>query len=154
MAYLSKVVFHKPTCLVNMTVDPSNADGWEMIEKVFPKIDYLCTREPLSKIKLIEHGVSNSNYVPDALFSYQPLVVKWMPSEYLSSIIDFRKPYIVLGDSTTLNNNAYQRAVRWDIVQTYSLFYNKLKQICEQVIFLDGFNGKNKMINEFLSQNN
>ena len=74
-----------------------------------------------------------------------------MPSEYLPSIIDFRKPYIVLGDSTALNNNAYQRAVRWDIVQTYSLFYNKLKQICEQVIFLDGFNGKNKMINEFLS---
>ena len=152
MSWLAKVVFHKPTCLVNMTVDPGNLDGWEMIRNVFPKMDYLCTREPLSRLKLIENGVNNSRYVPDALFSYKP-VENWEPTKYLSSVIDFSKPYIVLGDSTALNSNGFQSAVRWDIVSTYTILYNKLRKIMPQIVFLDGFNGKNLKVNEFIRKN-
>lgn len=152
MSWLAKEVFHKPTCLVNMTVDPGNLDGWEMIKKVFPQIDYLCTREPLSRQKLIEHGVNNSKYVPDALFSYKP-AGDWKPTKYLSSVIDFSKPYIVLGDSTALNSNIYQSAVRWDIVSIYTCLYNKLKKAVPQIVFLDGFNGKNQKVNEFIKKN-
>ena len=152
MAYLAKQVFHKPTCLVNLTVDPGNLDAVEMIKHVFPKVDFLSTREPLSKNKLLSLGVLNANYAPDALFSYEP-DTSWKPNNYLSSIIDFGKPYIVLGDSTSLNSNNYQDAVRWDIVKTYTTLYSKLKSVFGQVVFLDGFNGKNKNINDFITKN-
>ena len=152
MAYLAKSVFHKPTCVVNLTIDPGNRDGMEMVKAVFPLVDYLCTREPLSHIKLKENGVNNSIFVPDALFSYTPQA-DWHPSAYLSSVIDFDKPYIVLGDSTALNSNSYQDAVRWDIVATYSILYSKLKKSFPQVVFLDGFNGKNAAVNKFILKN-
>lgn len=152
MAYLAKEVFHKPTCVVNLTVDPNNRDGMDMIKAVFPKVNYLSTREPLSTIKLKENGVDNATYVPDALFSYLPKS-NWYPTPYLSSVIDFSKPYIVLGDSTALNSNTFQDAVRWDIVSTYSTLYLKLKETFSQVVFLDGFNGKNKAVNKFIKMN-
>lgn len=152
MAYAAKKIFKKPACLVNLTVDPGNRDGLEMVKNVFPLVDYLSTREPLSKIKLEDIAVNNALYVPDALFSYTPQG-DWHPTKYLSSIIDFSQPYVVLGDSTALNRNPFQDGVRWNVVSTYTTIYLKLKETFSQVVFLDGFNGKNESINRFIKKN-
>ena len=143
MAWLSKIKFNKVTALINLTVDPGNNDAWKMLTHTLPSLDYLYLREPLSIHKLEDHGISNGKYVPDALFTYK---------EDEDTIDDVRNyfnladKFIVLGDTSAFNTTEYQRSVRWNIEQFYKLLVPKLQALGVQVVLLDGFNGKNTMI--------
>lgn len=158
MAWLSKIKFGKPTSLINFTVDPANNDAKEMLCQTLPFLDDICIRDPLSVNLLSSWGIENSKYVPDALFSYSPFCLlndakEWIPTPKLLHIIDFSQPYIVLGDSAALNHNAFQDGVRWNVKTTYSRLLKKLREICPQIIFLDGFEGSNDCVNEFVEDN-
>lgn len=136
LAYLSKKVFKKETYMINHTVDPQNRDIFYMISKVYPLLDGVYVREPLSLRTLKEYcDYDKAVYVPDALFSFEADDA-WHPTSYIDSIIDFSKPYICIGDSSgfyTDTNNLF------DVEKMYDELIPKLKKICPQVIFIVGF---------------
>lgn len=144
MAWLAKEKFHKKTFMVNHTVDPANKDVFEIIAKVYPTLDKVYVRETLSLPKLLEVGVHNGMFVPDALFGYQP-VQNWQPTSKLARQIDFSKPYICIGDSSGIKNMYNQ--VKWDVVKVLSDLIEKLKNVVPQIVFVDGYNGGNADIN-------
>ena len=150
MLWVSKVKCAKPTLIVNHTVDPNNYNAFEMISEVYPKLDKVLVREPLSIPILEAHGVHNAIYVPDALFSYIPKK-DWRPSEALKSQIDFSKPYICLGDSSGIKNNYGH--VSWDVVTVFTDIINNLRTITPQIVLIDGFNGSNRDINKVVEEN-
>jgi len=151
MTWLAKEKFKKPTCLVNHTVDPANSDAYEIIEKLYPKLDYVCVREPLSLVKLKEHGITNAQFIPDSLFSYTP-VEDWKPSAELSKQIDFSKPYICVGDSAGIWKNPYLPTVKWDVVEVFSNLITELQKVVPQIIFVDGFNESSKEVNKVIKK--
>jgi len=151
LSWLAKVKYNKPTCLVNHTVDPANNDAYEIIENLYPKLDYVCVREPLSLIKLKEHGITNASFVPDSLFSYVP-VKDWKPTAELLKQIDFSKPYILVGDSAGIWKNPYLPVVKWDVVEVFSDLITQLQKVVPQVVFVDGFNGWSKDINKVIKK--
>jgi len=149
VAWVAKVKFSKTVCLVNHTVDPANMDVWEIINNVYPQLDYVYVRERLSVAKLHEQGIFNIKFVPDALFSYTPQK-EWKPSKQLSKVIDFTRPYICIGDSSGIKN-VYNK-VKWDVVDVMSELISKLKKVIPQVIFIDGYNGGNEDVNQIIKK--
>ena len=135
IAYLSKKVFCKKCYIINHTVDPQNRDIMYMISNIYPMLDGVYIREPLSGKILDQCSVTSYEVIPDALFSYVPSV-DWKPSTYLSEIIDFSKPYICLGDSSGFYTD---RLHIWDIEETYSKLIDQLRNICPQIVFVVGF---------------
>lgn len=136
MAWLAKKKFNLPTLMVNHTVDPANCNAFEMIENIYPLLDKVFVREKLSIGVLAQHGVTNVEFVPDALFTFNPDFETWKPSEYLSKAIDFNKPYICLGDSSGFKN-AYS-GVSWDVSKVMNELVKALKGICPQIVFVSG----------------
>lgn len=149
ISYLAKEVYKKDCYIINHTVDPQNEDVVEIIKKVYPLLDGIYVRESMSQRELEKYGIFNTKYVPDALFAYEP-DKDWKPSEVIKKKIDFSKPYICLGDSSGLG--AVGISVRWDIKIYYVELIEKLKKICPQIIFIDGFNEWNNDINYVVSK--
>lgn len=150
MAWVSKIKMHKPTLIVNHTVDPDNYNAFEIISDLYPKLDKVYVRETLSLPLLEQHGVFNAEFVPDALFSYEP-VKDWKPNNYLKSQINFNEPYICIGDSSGIRNNYNQ--VKWNVVEVLGEIVSRLKDICPQVVFVDGYSGGNEDINRVIRDN-
>lgn len=149
LEYLAKKM-GKKAAVINHTVDPDSEDGIEMVQHVYPMMDYVSVREPLSVGKLEEFGVKRKvAYIPDALFSYVP-EPNWEPSEELKSIIDFSKPYICLGDSSGISSLA--STVKWDLYYVFSDLIAELRKICPQVVVVDGFSGGLRELNELVKQ--
>lgn len=144
MAWVSKVKFGRPTCIVNHTVDPNNSNAFEMISNVYPLLDKVFVRESLSLPLLAQHGVRNAEFVPDALFSYKPGDA-WQPSESISRQIDFSRPYICLGDSSGIRNG--YSSVKWDVADVLGEITDRLRTLVPQIIFVDGYDGTNSEIN-------
>lgn len=154
MAYLSKIVLNKPCYIINHTVDPGNRDIQEMIKKLYPQMDGIYVRERMSFDLLSKWGVINQRYVPDALFTHNfeqedvedEFKKKW------SGKIDFTKPYICVGDSSGIRNK-YNK-VKWDVIRTYDVLIKALKSnVCEQIVFIDGYNETNDDILKIISDN-
>ncbi len=154
MAYFSKVVMGKPCYIINHTVDPANRDVQEMIKQIYPLMDGIYVREKLSFELLKNWGIENHRYVPDALFTYDfndnneeaDFRAKW------KNKIDFNKPYICLGDSSGIKNR--YNHVKWDVVKTYDRLINELrKNVCQQIVFIDGYNGSNDDIQRVINKN-
>jgi len=143
MAWLAKFKFKKYTCIVNHTVDPANSDVIEMVRNIYPKLDKVYVREPISLSKLHNMGLTDVKFVPDALFNFSPSS-NWEASEAILKEIDFSKPYICIGDSSGIKNKYNQ--VKWDVVEVLGELVRELKKIIPQVIFIDGFNGHNNDI--------
>lgn len=135
IAYLSKKYLKKECYIINHTVDPQNRDILHMISNIYPMMDSIYLREPKSQKILDECGVSNYEYIPDALFAFEE-VEDWSPSEYICEQIDFTKPYICLGDSSGFYTD---RENIWDVEKTYCEIIKKLRNICPQIIFIVGF---------------
>lgn len=149
LEYLAKK-FGKKVAVINHTVDPDSEDGIEMVQNVYPMMDYVAVREPLSIEKLMELGVERSvDYIPDALFSYVP-EPEWKPSEKLKSVIDFSKPYICLGDSSGISSLA--STVKWDLFDVFDELVDELRTICPQVVIIDGFSGNLRSLNELVKE--
>ena len=144
LAWIAKVKMNKPTLIVNHTVDPNNYNAFEIIENLYPKLDKVFVRETLSLPLLERHGVTNAQFVPDALFSYKPSI-DWKPSAFLLEQIDFSKPYICIGDSSGFLNS-YNK-VKWDVKEVLGEIIDRLKNIIPQIIFVDGYNGGNEDVN-------
>ncbi len=150
-AYVAKKIFDKPCYIINHTVDPKNRDIDAILKNVYPLLDGVYLREQLSVNFLNKLGVTNHRYIPDALWSHDfendsaqklPLILK---------NFDFSKPYICLGDSSGIKNR-YNK-VKWDVIKTYNSLITQLKQICPQIVFVDGYRGGNPEINEVIRQN-
>lgn len=152
MAWVSKFKFKHPTIIVNHCIDPGNVNAFEMIEGIYPNLDEIIVRDPLSLNMLKNHDILNANWAADALFSYQPLEKDWEPSAELKKQIDFTKPYICIGDSSGIKNSYNQ--VKWDVVSVFSEIISKLKEVVPQIIFVDGYCGENKLINQIIKENN
>ncbi len=149
MAWVSKVKYKHPTLIVNHTVDPNNYNAFDMIEHIYPQLDKIYVRETLSLHLLHQHGIQNSMFVPDALWTYQP-VTDWRPSNVLKEEIDFSKPYLCIGDSSGISN-AYSK-VKWDVCQVLGEIIDRLRGIVPQVIFVDGYYGGNEDINKLVDR--
>jgi polysaccharide pyruvyl transferase WcaK-like protein len=152
LLWLSKVKYNKPTFVVNHTVDTGNNEANEIIQQLYPKLDFVAVREKFSLRILKQMGIGNATFIPDALFTYTPKL-NWKPSEELVKQIDFSKPYICIGDTSGFINNKYYRSVKWDISNIYSRIISQLKNITPQIIFIDGFRGTSKEINKLIKKN-
>jgi|GEM_PF-544028 len=149
LEYLAKR-FGKKVAVINHTVDPDSDDGIEMVQQVYPMLDYVAVREPLSISKLKELGVEKAvDYIPDALFSYVPQP-NWEPSLALKSVIDFSKPYICLGDSSGISSLA--STVKWDLYDVFGDLVAALRAICHQVVIVDGFAGNLRVLNALVKE--
>lgn len=137
MAWLSKFKYIKPTIIVNHVVDPDNYNAFEMINEIYPQLDSILVRDPLSLRVLENHNISSAKFVPDALFAYK-YEGEWQPSAQLCKEIDFSQPYICIGDSSGINNQ-----VKWDVQKTLGQIICGLRDIVPQIIFVDGYNGGN-----------
>lgn len=135
-AYLSKKMFDTETYMINHTVDPQNRDIFHIIEKVYPLLNGVYVREPLS-LRMLEKycDYHDAIYVPDALFSFES-DDSWEPTNYIKSHIDFSKPYICIGDSSGFYTDMDNL---FDIEKMYDELIPKLRKICPQVIFVVGF---------------
>lgn len=151
MAWLSKCKFHRPTLIVNHTVDPNNYNAFEMIKAIYPSLDEVLVRETLSIGLLKSIGVNNARFVPDALFAYQPQT-EWTPSVEISKQIDFSQPYICIGDSSGIKNG--YGSVKWDVYDVYDKIIDELKKIVPQVVFVDGFTETHPIINMIVKKKN
>lgn len=149
LAWLAKVKYQKPTCIVNHVVDPDSLDAVEIIKDVYPKLDRIVVRDPISREKLISYGINNAEYAPDALFSYIGKNI-WTQSEALKQQIDFEKPYILVGDSSGFQN-AYSH-IQWNIPYYMEQLIHRLQNIIPQVVFVDGYNGSNGEINSVIER--
>ena len=72
MAWVSKIKYNKTTLMVNHTVDPNNSNAFEMISHIYPHLDEVYVREPLSLPILEKYKINNGKFVPDALWAYKP----------------------------------------------------------------------------------
>ena len=154
MLWLSKFKFKKVTIIVNHTVDTGgNIEANEMIRTIYPHLDLVAVREPLSLKFLRDLGINNAEYIPDALFSFRPLNNNWSFSSKLTEQIDFSKPYICIGDTSGILNNRYYSGVKWNFVEIYSKIIDELKKIIPQIIFVDGFRGINNDVNKVIKNN-
>lgn len=140
---------NKKVCIVNHTVDPGNRDIVDIIKVVYLMLDLISVRERLSYNKLIDLNINNVKFIPDSLLSYTPKggnIVK----ESIKKEIDFTKPYICIGDSSAILSN--YSGVIWDVIRTYKHLVSELKRITPQIVFIDGFNGGNKEINQIIKE--
>ena len=151
MAWVSKIKFKHPTIIVNHCIDPGNANAFEMIEGIYPHLDEIIVRDPLSLNLLKNHDIRNAKWAADALFSYQSLEEEWEPSPELRKQIDFNKPYICIGDSSGIKNSYNQ--VKWDVVSVFSEMISKIRMVVPQIIFIDGYCGENEHINQIIKDN-
>ena len=132
LMYVIKKYLNKPCSMVNHTIEAENEDIEAMVRLVYPLLDYIAVREPWSARELHRIGIERDiPVVPDALFSFQPKA-DWHPSEELQLEVDFSRPFLCLGDSSGLFR------VSWDIPAVYRALVENLRNICGQVVFVDG----------------
>ena len=148
MSWVAKTHFRLPVYLVNHCVDPDNSDAVEIIKNVYPLLNKVIVRDPLSLEKLYSYGISNAEYAPDALFSYKGNT-SWVPSEAIKQQIDFSEPFILLGDSSGIQN-AYGK-VPWNVPYFFETLIEKLQAIVPQVVFVDGYSEGCSDINQVIS---
>ena len=148
MAWVSKVKFNKPTLMVNHTVDPKNANAFEMISQIYPLLDKVYVRETLSQSLLKKHCI-NATFIPDALWAYQPPFHIDFP-EKIKKEINFSQPYICIGDSSGFKNN-YNK-VKWNVTTVLGDIIDELQKIIPQIIFVDGYAGGNEEINKLIQK--
>lgn len=151
MSYWAKKL-NKKCFVVNHTVDPGNKDIFDMISIIYKELDGIIVREPISKNILYKLNIKNNvEYAPDALFTYVP-PKQFKPNDYVKSVIDFSRPYICIGDSSALKADGL--SVKWNIKKVYKELIDKLKKQYSQIVFIDGFSGKNEDILSVIRDNN
>lgn len=149
MAWVSKIKYNKTTLMVNHTVDPNNSNAFEMISHIYPYLDEVYVREPLSLPILDRYNITNGTFVPDALWAYKPSE-HWEIPDILKKEIDFSKPYICIGDSSGFRN-AYNK-VKWNVPTVLGNIIDELQKITPQIIFVDGYSGGNDDINKVIKE--
>ena len=148
MSWIAKTLFNLPVYIVNHCIDPNNNDAIEIIQNVYPLLDGIVVRDPLSLEKLFSFGIKKAVYAPDALFSFSGGDI-WEPSTSLREQIDFSKPFILLGDSSGIQN-AYGK-VQWNVTYFFKTLILKLQEIVPQVVFVDGFSESCDNINQVIT---
>ncbi len=112
-------------------------------------ISYQIDNSGFFKIKVNNNlGVKHAKFVPDALLAYNPKNTKENPLYKLSPQIDPGKPYICLRDSSGIYSK-YNK-VKWNVSDVCSKLVEELRNVVDQVVFIDGFNGRNPGIRKFL----
>lgn len=148
LAYYSKKIYNKKVYIINHTVDPHNRDAIEIINYIYPMLDGVYLRETMSYNNINAETMA-VKFVPDALFAY----ISNYKTDYSKYGIDISKPYICIGDSSGFS--ALGVGVSYDYEVFFDRFITELKKnICEQIIFIDGFRGENNKINKVITNNN
>jgi polysaccharide pyruvyl transferase WcaK-like protein len=145
IAYLAKSVFQKPCILVNHTADLSDPAMRKMAATVYPLLDDVVFREPLSAETCREFcRGQKADVVGDAAFAYKPIFhAAWAEvagrNGYFSAFpasadgFDLSKPYICLsGSSLYLREETKQ----YDPVPGFVHLYRRLQEACGQVVLV------------------
>ena len=151
ISYLAKYIFKKPCYILNHTVDPQNRDIKRIIREIYPKMDGIYVREKKSLAVLEDWGVVNATYVPDALWTHDFEKDSKVRKPAVLADFDFSRPYICIGDSSGISNK-YTK-VKWDIEEVYTRLIRRLKKICPNIIFIDGYNGRDEEISRVIRKN-
>ncbi len=132
IAYVAKKRFNKPVYIMNHTVDPRFDVAENIIKNLYPIMDGISVREPLSieTLNRINPDIKPMMH-PDALFTFE-LPSDYKPSRITKSQVDFSRPFIALGDSSSLPE------VSWDIEAFYDSLIPKLKTLGFQIVLIDG----------------
>lgn len=132
MAYLAKVVYGKPTAIINHIIDPDHEGIKDVITRLYPKLDFVAVRDPISVQNLKALGFEGAEFVPDALFNYHP------DSALLNSYDgwDFfkpkRGPFICIGDAASIPY------VPWSIEEFFPELFRRLRERGCEIVFADG----------------
>lgn len=142
IAYTAKVVLDTPCAIVNHTSDVRDPVMHEIAAHVYPELDDVRFREPLSaELSGPLCGEAPNGFAADAAFLLRPTGDGWRAVAarpgYLSSFPDDTSafdpsvPYIVLGGSS-----AYRSASRdeFDPVRTYRHLYDGLSKLAPVVL--------------------
>ena len=150
-AYLSKIVFNKPTYIINHTVDPKNRNVLKMLQKIYPQLDGIYVREKLSLKYLKDIGITNGQYIPDALWSHNFEEDAFVKKPSSLADFNFTQKYVCLGDSSGIVSK-YSH-VKWNIKKVYSRLIEELKKYYDEVLFIDGYSMGNDEINSVIKKN-
>jgi hypothetical protein len=155
MAYLAQFVFKKPTSIINFTVDPKNPDAEEIIREIFPHLERVIPREPLSIPELHRIGVTREvNWAPDILFSYKPNSKAQEQASMLMGHLNLPSSnYVCLGDSSGLRSLA--SVVKWDVEGVFATLIGRIRsELGKEVVLIDGFNEIHPALNRIASRMN
>lgn len=130
IAYLAKVIYRKPTIIVNHIIDPDNSDIIDVIKRLYPRLDAVCVRDEISLRRLYEWGCTRAEYVPDALFG-------WNPDAEIKRFrgwdrVGLQRPLVCLGDSAATPH------VTWDVERFYGDLVRRLQGLGMTVVMVDG----------------
>lgn len=157
LGYLAEEYFDTPCIMTNHTLGIDDSEFQTMVENVYPLLDEVVFREPVSAQK---HGhlCGEHTVAADAVFSYE---INSTASDlnamqdatqlnirpYGTDPIDFEEDYIcVAGTSMFAKHSRYN-------IADYLTLCNELKQHCDQVVLLESANRDSKLMstisNEF-----
>ena len=109
-------------------------------------------RERKSLELLRSISITNSMYVPDALWSHDFDNDIYVKCPEILKDFDFGKPYICLGDSSGIHNNFSD--AKWNVADIYTRLIKEIKSKTEyDIVFVDGYNGGNDEINKIIRRN-
>lgn len=147
LAYYAKFHAKKYCAILNHSVDPDNADAEDIIKNTYPHLDKVFVREPCSD-ELLKKWHIPSKIVPDILFTYSEPMIELNPN--LKERLPLNKPYVCIGDSSGLKS-LYNK-VQWDISKTYSKLIQGVRDLGYEIIFVDGFRGSFREINQVIKE--
>lgn len=152
LEYLCKVVLKKECHVVNHIADPKNRNIFKIIKEIYPQLDGVLVRERKSLELLRSISITNSMYVPDALWSHDFDNDIYVKCPEILKDFDFGKPYICLGDSSGIHNNFSD--AKWNVADIYTRLIKEIKSKTEyDIVFVDGYNGGNDEINKIIRRN-
>jgi len=122
VAYIAKKVFSKKVYLINHTADISMIR--DIAKRVYPILDGVAVREPVSYRELLNAGIHNIVQASDAIFCFESSEFTGF-HERLPFGFDIEKDYIMLGGSS-LNHALYEK---WNGVWDVSSFYNLITSL-------------------------
>ncbi len=140
LAYLSKEYFNTDCIITNVTLDSYDGILHDMVKNIFPKVDEVVFREPLSAEKYSQFCKKYEISV-DPVFYYSPnadqeelfesiLSGKLNIRPYFSTEFDPSEPYVCI-----TGNSIYQTQSNFP-VDEYLTLCRKLKEICSQIILV------------------
>lgn len=119
LAFLAKKAFQKPVIIVNHTVDLNDQVLHTMVANVYPLLDDVVFREPVSAERY--GSMCNGRFAPDSAFLYAPAArAEWLPLATRSTYFDVwpdvaefdpSQPYLCVGGSSILSEASHQSVV-------------------------------------------
>lgn len=139
LAYYAAAKAKKPTAFVNHVFDPGDKVIEDMACSVYRHCRCVWCRDQDSTESLKSLGVSQVEFVPDALFG---LNVEPDRAERFFSVFRFGRPLLAFGDSAALPY------VPWDVAKVYGDLFDHARRRGYDVVFVDGGTSKSTVLRD------